>query len=129
MESLELEVDQANQRFYEAFESLDIGKMNQIWAVDKPVKCVHPGWDLRSGWPAVRDSWVLIFNHTAGIRFDVTEVEIMINGELAWVTCVENVTTRVLQGEQTSNVLATNIFLRNGKKWLMVHHHGSSVLR
>lgn len=127
LENQELEVEQANERFYRAFESLDIHKMEAVWAMDGPVKCIHPGWDLRSGWPAVRDSWVLIFNHTAGIRFEVTDVEIAVSGDLAWVTCMENVRMETEEESQLSRILATNLYLRRAEGWLMVHHHGSPV--
>ena len=58
------EVNKANHAFYAAFGNLDIGEMDKIWAHQEYVTCIHPGWTLRSGWPPVRDSWVLIFNNT-----------------------------------------------------------------
>ena len=67
------EVTQANRMFYEAFESLDIAKMDEVWAHLDYVTCVHPGWALRSEWPAVRDSWVLIFNNTFSMKFELTD--------------------------------------------------------
>jgi ketosteroid isomerase-like protein len=127
LESQEFEVERANERFYRAFESLDIGQMESIWATDRPVKCIHPGWDVRSGWPAVRDSWVLIFNHTAGIRFEVTDVDIVVDGDLAWVTCVEHVRVSVEGEPQNNRILATNLYSKRPAGWLMIHHHGSPV--
>jgi len=127
LENQEFEIQQAHDRFYRAFESLDIRQMESVWATDVPVKCVHPGWELRSGWPEVRDSWVLVFNHTTGIRFNVTDVDIVVNGDLAWVTCTENV-SMINDGEtQQSRILATNLFLRRPKGWMMVFHHASPV--
>ncbi|MBI3611520.1 MAG: nuclear transport factor 2 family protein [Nitrospirae bacterium] len=128
LENEELEVERANERFYRAFESLDIHKMEEVWAMDKPVKCVHPGWELRSGWPDVRDSWVLIFNHTTGMRFEVTDVDIVVNGDLAWVTCTEKVSMMVDGEPHVSRVLATNLYARNASDWKMIHHHGSPVM-
>lgn len=128
LENEELEVERANERFYRAFESLDIHKMEEVWATDKPVKCVHPGWELRSGWPDVRDSWVLIFNHTTGMRFEVTDVDIVVNGDLAWVTCTEKVSMMVDGEPHVSRVLATNLYARNASDWKMIHHHGSPVM-
>ena len=88
------EVTKANQRFYEAFESLDIAKMDEVWAHLEYVTCVHPGWTLRSDWPAVRDSWVLIFNNTFSMKFELTEVMVQVAGDMAWVICVENITSQ-----------------------------------
>ena len=127
LENQEFEIQQANERFYRAFESLDIHKMEAVWATDGPVRCVHPGWELRSGWPEVRDSWVLVFNHTTGIRFEVTDVDIVVKGDLAWVTCTENVRMANDGEAQQSRILATNLYLRRPAGWLMVLHHASPV--
>jgi len=127
VESQELEVEQANERFYRAFESLDIQQMEAVWAVKGTVKCIHPGWALRSGWPAVRDSWVMIFNHAVEMRFDVTDVDIAVKGDLAWVTCVEQVKTKVDGEPHASRILATNLYIRHSSGWLLIHHHGSPI--
>ena len=76
------EITQANRKFYEAFESLDISKMDEVWAHLDYVTCVHPGWSLRSEWPAVRDSWVLIFNNTFSMKFELTEVMVQVAGDM-----------------------------------------------
>lgn len=127
LENQELEVERANDRFYRAFESLDISRMEETWAKDRPTTCIHPGWGLRSGWPAVRDSWVLIFNHTAGIRFEVTDVDTVIAGEWARVTCREHISTTVDGEAQTILVLATNLFWKDAAGWKLFHHHGSPM--
>jgi ketosteroid isomerase-like protein len=126
-ESQELEIEQANADFYQAFESLDIREMERIWAKDQPVRCIHPGWGVRAGWPAVRDSWILIFNNTSSVRLDVTNVDVRMKGEVGWVTCTENLTTTIDGEIQASRVHATNIFIRRAGHWLMTHHHGSPV--
>ena len=59
----------ANKGFYAAFESLDIRKMDAVWVQKDHVKCVHPGWEIRIGWPDVRDSWVLILITQARLNF------------------------------------------------------------
>src|SRR5207244_2814547 len=74
------EVAKANEAFYEAFESLDIKKMDEVWAREDYVTCIHPGWNLRSGWPAVRDSWVMIFNNTFTMQFRLTDIMIQVAG-------------------------------------------------
>jgi ketosteroid isomerase-like protein len=118
----------ANQTFYEAFESLDIAKMDELWAHQEYVTCIHPGWTIRSGWPAVRDSWVLIFNNTFSMKFELTEVMVQVAGDMAWVICVENLITQQSDEPQQAKVLATNLFELIGDEWLMIHHHGSPVM-
>lgn len=122
------EVTQANQAFYEAFESLDIVKMDRVWAHQEYVTCIHPGWTLRSDWPEVRDSWVLIFNNTFSMKFELSEVMIQVAGDMAWVICVENIVNQQSDEAQQAKVLATNLFERIGDEWLLIHHHGSAVM-
>ncbi len=122
------EVTRANQEFYQAFESLDIGRMDRIWAQQEYVTCIHPGWTLRIGWPAVRDSWVLIFNNTFSMKFDLTEIQVQVAGDVAWVICTENITSRQGETTQESRVLATNLYERVGEQWKIIHHHGSPVM-
>src|SRR3989442_1616145 len=102
------EVAKANEGFYET--------------------CIHPGWNLRSGWPAVRDSWVMIFNNTFSMQFRLTDVMIQVAGDVAWVLCMENITSSTDGEGQESRVLATNLYERQQGRWLMIHHHGSPVM-
>lgn len=122
------EVTRANQGFYGAFESLDIARMDHIWLQQEYVICIHPGWSLRIGWPAVRDSWVLIFNNTFSMTFELTEVQIQVAGDVAWVVCTENITSRQGEAAQQARVLATNLFRRVGEQWKIIHHHGSPIM-
>jgi ketosteroid isomerase-like protein len=122
------EVTRANQAFYAAFETLDIAEMDKVWAHQEYVTCIHPGWALRTGWPEVRDSWILIFNNTFSMKFELTEVQVQVAGDVAWVICVENITAQQSEEPQKTRVLATNLFERIGDEWLMIHHHGSPVM-
>jgi len=122
------EVTRANQEFYQAFESLDIARMDRIWAQQEYVTCIHPGWTLRIGWPSVRDSWVLIFNNTFSMKFDLTEIQVQVAGDVAWVICTENITSKQGDATQESRVLATNLYERVGEQWKIIHHHGSPVM-
>jgi ketosteroid isomerase-like protein len=122
------EVTRTNQEFYDAFESLDIARMDRVWAHQDYVTCIHPGWALRVGWPEVRDSWVLIFNNTFSIKFELTEIQVQVAGDLAWVICTENITSRQGESTQESQVLATNLYERINGRWVIIHHHGSPVM-
>ncbi|HSF05881.1 MAG TPA: nuclear transport factor 2 family protein [Methylomirabilota bacterium] len=121
-------VDEANRRFYRAFEALDLSEMEKVWARGEHVKCVHPGWPLLSGWAAVRASWEAIFDGTGEIRFTIGDVQIAVLGELAWVTCTENILSQAGDRVAVTAVLATNIFEHSAEGWLLVHHHASHVL-
>ena len=122
------EVEQANARFYQAFETLDLARMDLVWSHGPHVKCVHPGWPILIGWEAVRASWAAIFENTAEMRFTLSDVRAAAGGDLAWVTCTENIFSEVQGRLAVTSVLATNVFVRGAGGWRMVHHHASHVL-
>jgi ketosteroid isomerase-like protein len=121
-------VAEANARFYRAFEALDLPAMDAVWAHGEDVKCVHPGWPLLTGWPAVRESWRAIFENTEEMRFTIADVRVEIHGILGWVTCTENILSDVRGRVAVTAILATNLFTRVDDAWLLVHHHASHVL-
>ena len=43
-------VNKANAEFYNAFENLSIEIMDKMWKHDENIVCIHPGWDLFTGW-------------------------------------------------------------------------------
>ena len=122
------EVVEANARFYRAFEALDIAEMDRVWAHGEHVKCVHPGWPMLSGWEAVRESWARIFENTEEMRFTLSSVAAVVGGDLAWVSCTENILSDVDGRVSVTAILATNLFERDGARWRLVHHHASHVL-
>ena len=124
----ESEVIEANARFYQAFEALDITEMDRVWAHGAHVKCVHPGWPLLTGWEAVRESWDTIFTNTEEMRFTLSNVSAAVGGDLAWVTCTENILSEVAGRVGVTAILATNLFERDGADWRLIHHHASHVL-
>lgn len=122
------DLEEANARFYRAFETLEIAEMDGVWAHGAHVTCVHPGWPLLVGWEAVRASWETIFNNTAEMSFTLSAVRAVRAGETGWVTCTENILSEVRGRVSVTSVLATNIYELDGAQWLLVHHHASHVL-
>jgi ketosteroid isomerase-like protein len=124
------EVNKVNAEFYHAFESLSIEMMDKLWKHDEDVVCIHPGWDLFTGWLAIRESWITIFSNTEMIRFILTNTKVRIfdNNRIAVVVCLENIETSANGQVIKIGVIATNVFERNElNQWLLIHHHGSSV--
>lgn len=118
-------VKEANQRFYDAFGALDIQGMDSVWENADRSLCVHPGWPPIVGWDRIRESWQGIFENATLMHFNVQYVNVAVEGDSAWVTCVENITS-VLQGRADNfGVLATNIFVRTAQGWRMSAHHAS----
>ncbi len=93
------EVNKVNVEFYRAFESLSIEMMAKLWKHDENVVCIHPGWDLFTGWLAIRESWLTIFSNTEMIRFVITNTKIRaFDNKIAVVVCLENIETTSSDG-------------------------------
>jgi ketosteroid isomerase-like protein len=122
------DVEEANAAFYRAFESLDLAEMDAVWAHDAHVRCVHPGWPLLCGWEAVRESWERIFASTEEMRFTLSGVTANVVGDVAWVTCTENILSEVGERVAVTAILATNLFERSAAGWRLIHHHASHVV-
>jgi ketosteroid isomerase-like protein len=127
----EVAVTKANEEFYAAFEALDMDRMEACWLHDDEVRCIHPGWDVMTGWAQVRRSWMAIFANSSYIQFFLTDVRVHVDAGTAWITCAENILSGRASGPEMEDakVLATNVFRRDGDRWRMVLHHGSPVLR
>jgi ketosteroid isomerase-like protein len=123
-----MEVEEANLHFYRAFESMDIAEMDQVWVRRDHARCIHPGWGLLEGWEAVRQSWETIFKNSGEMRFSLSDVRARVEGNLAWVICTENILSEVRGTIAVTALLATNVFERHGRDWLIVHHHASHIM-
>ena len=128
-EELEAAVLRANERFYEAFEQLDIQAMSTVWPHADRARCIHPGWRTLRGWPAIKESWIAIFSNTEDIKFTITDVSVSLCDRMAWVSCVENIIDAGNTIPVVSTIEATNIFERIGTEWRMVQHHASMAVR
>ncbi|GAA2373915.1 nuclear transport factor 2 family protein [Nonomuraea africana] len=128
-------IETINQSFYTAIEDADLDKMTEIWAedtADGQVTCVHPGWSMLAGRGEVLRSWALIMANTTYIQFVLTDVRTTVLGDLAVLTCVENILTAGEEGEASfaaGKVVASNVYVRSGQGWRLWMHHGSPVLQ
>ena len=120
-------VAQANEAFYRAFESLDLKRMESVWAQDREIQCGHPGWRILRGWKPVMESWRQISENTPAIRFMLTDVAVEVCNEVAWVTLYENLNSSLEGQNVAATILTTNVFRKGSDGWRMIHHHGSSV--
>ena len=121
-------VVEANRKFYRAFESLDLEKMEKVWLKDRQIVCIHPGWRKLSGWGPVMQSWERIFDGVFEMSFEIGDVDVIMTGDVAVLVVEENLTQRGYDGAMKTQVLTTNVFERIGNEWFMVMHHGSPVM-
>ena len=121
----EIAVRSANRSFYEAFEERDLDAMSDCWEHSDRVVCTHPGWRTLHGWGAVSGSWFALFAGPSPLQFILTEEDVTVSGDVAWVTVDENLISPEMGG---GTVAALNLFVRTDAGWRLVAHHGSSVV-
>jgi uncharacterized protein (TIGR02246 family) len=124
-------VEAAHSSMYQAFESADVDAMARVWDDVDPaaVVCVHPGWPMLRGRSHVLRSWSAVMAGTDYIQFFLTDVQVSVHGDVAVVSCTENVLTEVTESGQSGNsVVATNVLVRRPGGWRFQVHHGSPVL-
>ena len=121
------EIQKSNAEFYHAFEGLSIDMMDNLWKHEENVICVHPGWELLVGWLAIRESWIMIFQNTEVIKFNITNPKIRLFDNNGIVVCQENIESSVNGQQDKIGVIATNVFERCENRWLLIHHQGSTI--
>ncbi|MEV0276846.1 nuclear transport factor 2 family protein [Streptomyces sp. NPDC050610] len=130
-------VELANTALYEAMERGDQAAMDRLWLDDEyfDVVCVHPGWPVLRGRGEVLRSYALIMASTEYIQFFLTDVDVQVAGDMALVTCTENILSGGPAEEDGALgplvgqlVVATNVFRRTSDGWKVWSHHGSPVL-
>jgi hypothetical protein len=104
----------ANEALYAAFAGRDVDAMDALWARHCPVSVIHPGWKLVSGRESVMRSWQSILANTGMPPITCHRAEANVIGEMAVVTCYEEIGGAVLA--------ASNIFIREEGDWRLVHH-------
>ena len=123
-EADQVQIADANRRFYEAFEKGSMSDMARVWGSGAHCRVVHPGSGCILGREDVLTSWKHIFT-VGGYKIDVRDVKVHAlagGSQAAMVTCVEHVDS----GATSGTIVATNVFEKQKGEWKLVHHHGSS---
>jgi hypothetical protein len=119
-----------NQAFYYAFKNADIKKMDKVWVHNNFVSSIHPmSTKIILGWKDVRDSFDGVFKNYTSIDIKPVNIVVHIEGNIAWVLQNEDFTA--MQGNKKIKLEsgATNIFIKNFGKWLMVHHQATVAMK
>jgi len=122
------EILSSNQIYYDAFNKQDLAMMKDVWQDDSGARCIHPGWPVLKGYEDIIKSWDDIFRHNQYMEIKVSDVDVMIQDDFAWVSCQENLFSIKMSGVQSSKVHATNLYQRVGNEWKMILHHAAALL-
>lgn len=131
-------ITELNAELYSAVETGDMDRLAGVWIEDPysaSVTCIHPGWPPLRGRDEVLRSFAVIMANTAYIQFFLTDVHVEVTGDMAVLTCAENILTSVGEDDDAASsrlaggrVVATNVFRRTSGGWRLWLHHGSPVI-
>lgn len=109
----------ANEAFYCAFANRDLDAMDEAWAHDAPVSCIHPGWHPLTCREDVIDTWKSILTNPETPDIVCVNVDVHLHDAMAIVTCHEEIDGQFLS--------ATNVLVQEHGRWVMVHHQAGPV--
>ena len=121
------EILKVNEIFYRALGTRDLDLMKTIWVLDERAGCVHPGWTILRSWENIYQSWENIFDPEDQVDINLSDINIKINKDRAWLTCLQEMVYIKRDPSMFNLSQSTNIFEKTGGKWLMVIHHASPV--
>lgn len=121
-----LGVEDANQRFYDAFRSGSLQAMEAVWGEGDQVQVIHPASACISGRALVLDSWASILRGVRPNAFKITLEDVRVfalSETTGLVTCVEVVEADDSKGR----TVATNVFELQKGKWVLILHQGGPL--
>lgn len=104
----------ANEAFYRAFADRDYPAMEELWSKTAPLACVHPGWGALDDRDEVLASWAAIIGNPDSPDINCLDATAYLYGDTGLVICYEEIEDQYL--------VASNLFVREGSIWKMVHH-------
>jgi ketosteroid isomerase-like protein len=120
-------VKAANDAYYAALSARSSNRIEHAWAHDAKVSnifAVNPAPNV--GWEGVKGAYENLFARFPKLSVAMAEPMIRVEGDAALVVGVESQEAELPNGSAVSAKLpATNVFLNQGREWLMVHHHSS----
>ena len=126
-------VKAANASFHAALSSLDIKKMETVWAHESYVTLINPAdKGISVGWDSVKKNWQEeLFKEYAELK--ITQIDgphIHIGGDVAWSIGLVRADIKLKNGDVLSaNVFETDVYEKHGGQWQLVSHSASRVAK
>ena len=110
--------------FGAALSSLDISKMDAVWAHDADAMLINPRDKTVSvGWDAIKKNWEATFAFWSELKVTRTSGPIHVSGNVAWSLGSAEVVGKSKAGDAVSSpTFESDVFEKRGDRWLMVSH-------
>jgi len=119
-------VKQASKDFYKALNQMlkgDAAPMSEIWSQTPAATTLHPIGGMERGWSKVKGPWAQVAAISGGGKVALKSAKIHATKDMAVESGVE-VGTAVMAGTTVAiNERVTNVYVRAGREWKIVHHH------
>jgi ketosteroid isomerase-like protein len=127
--TLHAEAERCNAALYAAFENADLDALEELWDDADDIACIHPGSPVLGGRRDVLRSWTALLANSGYLQFVLSDVQVRISGDVAVVTCEENILADISaqDGLIGGTAVATNVFRRRDGRWRLWVHHSSPV--
>lgn len=121
------EILRVNDLFYKALGTRDLKLMEKVWINDERAGCVHPGWTILRSWESIMQSWENVFDPEDQVDINLSSITLNIKGDIAWVTCIQEMTYIKRDPVMFNISHSTNIFEKTESGWQMLIHHASPL--
>ena len=125
----EADVKAAVAAYHAALNSLDLSKMEALWAHDASVILINPADKTVSvGWDAVKKNWEGTFRFIT--QLEVTQADgpyVSVNGDVAWSTGIAHAVSQSKAGPGDAQVFESDVFEKRDGHWLLVSHTARAI--
>lgn len=126
----EADIKAAVDAFHGALGTLDVSKMDPLWAHDAYVMLINPrDKSISVGWDAIKKNWEATLNAYAELKVTQTDgPHIHVDGDVAWSMGTVNATLKLKSGTTVNApTVETDVFEKRAGKWLLVSHTASRI--
>ena len=124
-------VETVSQAFIAAIAARDVRAMDKVWAREPYATFIGPlSTDIVVGWGGVRKAWEMRFGQFDRVTISLAESHVRTNGKVAWAVGVERIELLRKDGNTLSfNAFVTNVFEKQGDRWLIVSHQATPIFK
>ena len=116
----------ASKSFYAALNQMLKGNpapMLAVWAQTPEATTMHPIGGRERGWSKVKGPWAQVASLSTGGKVTLKSGKINATKDMAVESGIEVGTATMAGTTVTFNDRVTNVYVRTGREWKIVHHH------